>query len=394
LLSDEKAETGYGSLPFDLELGHQILPKIMPWDFPSVISELIENEIAKPTNRMEENSNGLATEDLHLSERQKDLNVKYMETDDIEAMKVEMIKRNGSLTDYCELEIQHSNISEFSNSSGSPLASSRHNGRRKLVVMSSESEDEDSNSGYPVDSHDEANTRQLMKENNRFPSEFQLNGNYHDTSVHRLVCSDMEHSEDEYFKYSETADGTYLNETCKSLDVSCVPESTFVPETEIENGTETMSGAVSSGPAGPLVSLREVSGNNELKPFNFNIRRRLTKLSQNPELLEDTEIPDHSLQGVQHDVQDEHTETIVKVMDECSRMDFKLKPTLKQSNPLDETEKIQNVWRDLRDRRVDLRQHSISEELGAFQIVKLASGLCNLISDADLFPKWVSTFFS
>ncbi|XP_068481394.1 uncharacterized protein [Phaseolus vulgaris] len=392
---DEKAQTGYGSLPFDLELGHQILPKIMPWDFPSVISELIEIEIAKPTNIIEENSKGLVTKDLHLSEWQKDLNVKYMETDDIEAMKVEMIKRNGS---YYELEIPHSTISEFSNSSGSPLASSRHNGRRKLVVMTSESEDEDSNNGYPVDSHDEANNRQLMKENNRSPSEFHLNGNYPDTSVHRIVCPDLEHSEEEYFKYSETADGTYLNETCKTLDVSCVPESTFVPETEIENGTETMSGAVSSGPANPLVRLREVSVNNELKPFNFNARRRLTKLSQNPDLLADTEIPDHSLEGVQHDVQDEHTETIVKVMDECSRIDFKLKPTLSQSNPLDETEKIQNVWRDLRDRRVDLRQHSISEELGAFQVVKLASGLCNLVSDADLFPKWdimePSTFLS
>ncbi|XP_027903010.1 uncharacterized protein LOC114163118 isoform X3 [Vigna unguiculata] len=372
--TDEKAQTGYGSRPFDLELGHQILPKIMPWDFPSVISDLIENEIAKQTNIMEENSKGLITEKLNVSEQQKDLNVNYIGTDDIEAMKVEMINRNGSLTDYCELEIQRSTISEFSNSSGSPLASSRHNGRRKHVVMS---DDEDSNCGYPVDSHDEANMRQLMKETNGCPSEFQLNGNYPGTSVDRLVCSDLEHSE---------ADSAYLNETCKSFDVSCVPESTYVPETEIENGTETLSGAVSSGPALPFVSLREVSVNNELKPFNFNVRRRLTKLLQNPDLLADTEIPDHSFQGVQPNVLDEHTETIVKVMDECSRMDFKPKPTLSQSNPLDETEKIQNVWRDLRDHRVDLRQHSISEELGAFQVVKLASGLCNLISDVDLFP--------
>ncbi|XP_052732608.1 uncharacterized protein LOC108330450 isoform X3 [Vigna angularis] len=384
---DEKAQTGYGSLPFDLELAHEILPKIMSWDFPSVISDLIENKIAKQTNIMEENSKGF-TEKLHISERQKDLKVNYTETDDIEAMKAEMINRNGLLTDYCELEIQRSTISEFSNSSGSPLASSRHNGRRKLVVMSSDSEDDNSNCGYPVDFHDEANTRQPMKENNGCPSEFQLNGNYPGTSIDRLVCSYLEHSEDEDFKYSEMADGAYLNETCKSLDVSCVPESTFVPETEIENGTETLSGAVSSGPALPFVSLPEVSVNNELKLFNVNVRRRLTKLSQNPDLLADTEIPDHSFQGVLPDVQDEHTETLIKVMDECSRMDFKPKPTLSQSNPLDETEKIQNVWRDLRDRRVDLRQHSISEELGAFHVVKLASGLCNLISDVDLFPKW------
>lgn len=126
--TDEKAQTGYGSLPFDLELAHEILPKMMPWDFPSVISDLIENKIAKQINIMEENSKGLVREKLHISERQKDLNVNYTETNDIEAMKAEMINRNGLLMDYCELEIQRSTISEFSNSSGSPLASSKHNG--------------------------------------------------------------------------------------------------------------------------------------------------------------------------------------------------------------------------------------------------------------------------
>ncbi|KAH1255873.1 hypothetical protein AAZV13_04G206200 [Glycine max] len=380
---DGKAQTHYGSLPFDLELGHQILPKIMPWDFPSEISKLIENEITKSTNKMEETSRGLVTELLHTDEQKNDLNVQCMEADYIEAKKVEMIKRNSSLTDYSELEIQYNAISEFANSSDSPLTSCRQNGRRKLVVMSSDSEDEDSNNGYPVDTHDEANTRQLMKENNECPSELQLNGNYPSTTLRKLVCSEFEHSEEEHFKYSETADDTCLNETCKSLDASCVPESTFVPETEIENGTESISGAVSSGPlVGPQD--QEVSVNNELKPFC--VRRRLTKLSQNPDLL-DTEISDHSPKGVLQDVLDEHIETIVNVMDECSRVDFKAKPMFLQSNPLTETEKIQKLWKDLRERRMDLKQHATSEQLGAFQVVKLASGLNNLISEADLFHK-------
>ncbi|KAL2638228.1 hypothetical protein AAZV13_06G103200 [Glycine max] len=379
---DVMTQTCYGSLPFDLELGHQILPKIMPWDFPSEISELIENEIAKLTNIMEENSRGLVTEELlPINEQQNDLNVQCMEADYIEAKKVEMIKRNGSLTDYSELEIQYNAISEFSNSSGSPLTSSRHNGRRKLVVMSSDSEDEDSNNGYPVDTHEEANTRQSMKENNGYPSELQLNGNYPSTSVRKLLCSELEHSEEEHFKYSETTDDTYVNETCKSLDVSCVPESTFVPETEIENGTESMYEAVSSG---PLFGPQEVSVYNELKPFTFSVPRHLTKLSQNLDLL-DTEISDHSCKGVQQDVLDEHMETIVNVMDECSRVDFKLKPTCLQSNSFAETEKIQKLWGDLLECRMDLRQHATSEQLGAFQVVRLASGLNNLISEADLF---------
>nr|KYP55154.1 ATPase family AAA domain-containing protein 5 [Cajanus cajan] len=344
-LKDEKAQIGYGSLPFDIKLGHQILPKIMPWDFPSELSELIDNEISKSANIMEESSRGLVTEEL--LHRRNDLNVQYMETDYIEAKKVEMINRNESLTDYSELEIQYNAIPEFSNSSGSPLASSRQNGRRKFVVMPSDSEDEDSNSGYPVDAHDEANKRQSMKNNNGCLNE--SNGNYPSTSVRKLVCSELEHLEEEHLKYSETADDTCLDKTFKSLDISCVPESTFVPETAIENEAETMSGAVSS------------------------------------DLLVDAETSDYSPNGILHDVQNEHMETIVNVMDECSRMDFKLKPSFLQSNPLTDTEMIQKLWRDLRNRKMDSIQHATSEQLGAFQVVKLASGLSNLISEADLF---------
>ncbi|XP_027338527.1 uncharacterized protein LOC113852450 isoform X1 [Abrus precatorius] len=379
---DGKEQTGYGSLPFDLELGHQILPKIMPWSFPSEISELIENEITKSANIMEENNRELVTEEsLHINERQNDLDVQYLETDSIEAKKVEMIKRNGSLTDYSELEIQYNAISEFSNSSGSPLASSWQNGRRKLVVMSSDSEDEDSNNGYPVDSHD-ANNRQSMRENDECLPEFQLNGNCPSSSVRKLVCSELEDSEDEHFKYSETADDTCLSEISKSYDVSCVPESTLVPETAIENGTETMSGAVSSG---HLVGPLEVSVNNELKPFTFSVRRRLAKLTQNPDLRVDTAIPGSSLKGVQRDVVDKNMETtIVNVMDECSRMDFKLNSTFVQSNLSMETD-IQKLWTNLRERRMDSRQQATEEQLHSLQVVKLASGLSNLFSEADLF---------
>ncbi|XP_061363887.1 uncharacterized protein LOC133307395 [Gastrolobium bilobum] len=378
-IKDGKAQIRFGSLPFDLEVGHQILPKIMPWDFPSELSELIENELNSSFQ-------GLVKEDhLHINERQNDLDVQYMETDYIEAKKVEMIKRNGSITDYRELEIQYNAISEFSNSSGSPLASSRQNGRRKLVVMSSDSEDEDTNNGYPLDTHDEANKRQSIKENNVCPSEFQLNENYPSTSVRKLIYSESEDSEEDCFQSSATADDTCLNETCKFSDISCVPESTIVPETAIENGTETMSGAVTSGHfVGPL----EVSVNNELKPFTFSVRKRLTKVSQNSDLLVNTEIPDSSPKEVLQDFLDENMETkIANVMDECSRVGFNIKSTSVESSSSMETDMVQNLWRKLRDRdcRMDLRQQATPEQLGAFQVVKLASGLSNLISEADLF---------
>ncbi|XP_027190964.1 uncharacterized protein [Cicer arietinum] len=382
--ADGKAQTSYGSLPFDLEVGHQILPKIMPWGFPSEISELIENEFVKSVNVMEENSSLqelVEEKPLHINKRQNDLDEQCMETDYIKAKKVEMIKRNGSITDYCELEIQYRAISEFSNSSGLPVASYLQNGRRKLVVMSSDSEDEDSNIRQPLDTDDEANKRHSFKENNECTSEFQLNDNCPSTSVRKLVCSELEDSDEEHVKYSETADVTCINETSKSLDISCVPESTFVPETTIEDGTETMSGAVSSCHA------LEVSINNELKPFTSSVRRRLAKLSQNSDMLMDTEMPDYSPKEALQDFIDQNMETTtIKVMDECSRVDFKLKSTFVESSPSMETDLVQNLWKKLR--QMDLRQHAISEQLGTSQVVKLASGMSNLISEADLFHNY------
>ncbi|CAL5202973.1 unnamed protein product [Lathyrus oleraceus] len=380
---DLKAQTGYVSLPFDLEGGHRILPKIMPWDFPSEISELIENEFVKSVNIMEENCSmqGLDEEELlHINESQNDSDEQYMETDYIKAKKVEMIKRNGSVTDYDELEIQYKAISEFPNASGSPEASYLQNGRRKLVVMSSDSEEEDSNNRYPQDTEDEANKRHSIKGNNEFTSDIQLNENCPNTSFRKLVCSELEDSDEERNKYSKTADVTCINETSKSFDISCVPESSFVPETAIESGTDTTSGAVSSG------QCLEVSMNNELKPFTLSARRRLTKLSHNSDMM-DAEIPDSSPKEALQDFIDENMETtIIKVMDECSRVDFKLKSTLVESSPLLETDMVQNLWKKLR--QMDLRQHTISAQPGASQVVKLASGLSNLISEADLFHNY------
>jgi predicted XRE-type DNA-binding protein len=61
-----------------------------------------------------------------------------------------------------------------------------------------------------------------------------------------------------------------------------------------------------------------------------------------------------------------------------------------------ETDVVQNLWEKLR--QMDLKQHAISEKLGVSQVVKLASGLSNLISEADLFHnyqhKHVSNFYS
>lgn len=371
----------YGSLPFDLEAGHQILPKIIPWSFPSELSKVIEKEVAKSITIMEENSclQRFVTKEIHMNEKQNDSDVQCMGIDFIEAKKVEMINRNTSITDCSEFESQYNAISQLSNCSGSPVASSWQKGS-KLVLLSSNSKDEDPDIGHSLDVHDEAYKRQSFEGNFEHPFKFQLNQSYNSTSFHKLVCSGLEDSEQEQYQYFlETPYDGCLNETCNSFDLSSVPESIFVPGTATKNGIERMSGAVSSGHLdGPI----EVSPNNELTPFTLSVCKCLSKLPQNSDSLVNTEIPESSPKAAVKDFRYENM--VYNVIDGCNHADFNLKSTFSESGPSMETDMVQSLWRKLRDCHMDLRQHATSEKLGAIEVVKLASGLSNLISDSDL----------
>ncbi|KAF7816861.1 ATPase family AAA domain-containing protein 5 [Senna tora] len=381
LRKERKAQTLYGSLPFDLEVGHQILPKMIPWDLPSQLSELIEKEVTKVVTIMEDTSclHGLVEEQFDINDMQNGLDVKQVETDYIEAKKVEMLERNGSIIDYNELETQFLALSDFANSSGTPVAPSKRKGQRKLVV-SSDSEDEDLNNGHPPDICDDSNKGQSLKDNTDSPSKLPFNQNYTSASLLKLGPG-LDDSEAVRF-----TDDECLNEISKSFDVSCVPESTFVPETVI-NGTETISGAVSCGHHSDPV---DVSVNKELLPFTFSICKRLAKSRLNDDLLVNTEISESSQKETLQDLTDENIETtpVYNVMDECSRVDFRLKSKVLEPSAAMETDVIHNLWRELGECRPDLRQHAATERLGTFEVVKLTCGMSNLISEADLFSNY------
>ncbi|XP_028774992.1 uncharacterized protein LOC114731905 isoform X2 [Neltuma alba] len=382
LRKDRKAQKLYSSLPFDLEVGHQILPKMMPWDFPSQLSELIENEVTKVITTMEENSSlqRSVEKQFDVNEKQSDSEAQQMGADCIEAKKVEMLERNGSVTEYSELEAQFHALSEISNSSCTPVAPSNRKIQRKLVVMSSGSEDEGLYNGHPLDMCDDANNGPSLEDNGDSPSKFPINNKYSSTPFLNRRTG-LEESEVDLSKRLGTADGMCLNETSKSFDVSCVPESTFVPETI--NEVETISGAVSCG---NLADPVEVSVNNESLPFTFRVCNCLTKRAQDDDLLGSTKIPEYSQKEISQDLVDENMETtpVYNVMDECSRVDFKMKSHFIEPLPSTGTDVIHKLWRELRECRTDLRQHVATEQPGAFQVVKLACGMSNLISEADL----------
>ena len=72
-------------------------------------------------------------------------------------------------------------------------------------------------------------------------------------------------------------------------------------------------------------------------------------------------------------------------MDECSRMDcsrgVKSKNKPRSSGLLDS---IQDTWRRIRGCHTDLRQYVTPEQKDASRVLKLAYGMSNLISEADI----------
>ncbi|WJX10250.1 hypothetical protein P8452_00995 [Trifolium repens] len=382
---DKKVQTVYGSLPSDLEAGHKILPKIIPWSFPSELSKLIEKEVAKSITIMENNSNweGLAIEELCINDKQNNLDVQCMGTDYLDP-KVEVTKRTAPITDSGEFESQYSAISELCNCSGSSVTSSWQTDQNKLVDMSSDAMDKDPYNRHSVNVHEEAYKRQCLEGNGESSFAFLLNQSYASMSFCELLRSGLENSEDEQCKYLETTYDACLNKTPKSLDMSCFPESRLVSETAIQNRIETKSEVMSYGDH--LACPVDASLDNEMTPFSFGVCQRLAEVSRDRDLLVNTEIPKSFPRTTAQDFIDENMEipTVYNTLDECSQTDIKLKSIFVDSSQSTEIDLVQSLWTKLRDCRTDLKQHAASEQIGAIEVVKLSSGLSNLISEADL----------
>ncbi|XP_058724512.1 uncharacterized protein LOC131595988 isoform X2 [Vicia villosa] len=373
--TDKKVQTLYGSLPFDLEAGHKILPKMIPWSFPSELSKLIENEVSKSITIAETNSRweGLVNEELCINDEQNSLDLQCTGTGCLEP-KVEVMNRIEPIADCGEFDSQYSSITELSNCSGSPVTPSLQKDQGQLFVMSSDDMDKDPNSRHSVNVHDEAYTRQTHEGNTESFFKFLLNQSYANMSFCELLHSSLEDSEEEHCKYLDTTYDACLNKTHKSPDLSRFPEPSFVSET-------AKSEVVSSG---QLACPVDVSLDNELKPFSFRVCQPVAKVPKDQDLLVNTEIPKSSPRAISQDFTDVNMEIAsASVMDQCSQTDLKLDPKSVDCSSI-EIDLVQNSWRKLRDCQPDLRQHATSEQIGAIEVVKLASGLSDLISEADL----------
>lgn len=353
-------EKAHGSLLFDLEIGHQILPKLIPWDLPSHLSELVAKEITESLSTKEiSNLTEVVVEQVFDNQDVKySLDIHNKEAKSIEAKKVAMLNRNGSLHDYDDVTAQFDKPIEFSNDQGSHLSFFRRRVRRMHdVILSSDSEDEIFNS---------ERTKALNEP--------------------KLPCSGEANIDRNHYECSETAD-IHITDTCESVNVSCVPESSFVPETEINNGTELQSEIVSSGHVAD--TMEEVSVSYRLPDEASSLLKSKLGIHENS----DTSASNHDevtkflSQEVFEDSQSEHVEAVTKeyqVMDEFSRIGSNVGSKFLKPTSLVETDLVQESWNKLRSRRTDLRQYAESGQENAFQIVHLTHGMTDLISEADL----------
>ncbi|KAK7385200.1 hypothetical protein VNO78_30913 [Psophocarpus tetragonolobus] len=338
---NRRVQKVYGLLPFDLEAFHQIIPKILPWSYPSELSKLIEKEVAKSITILEENSwiQGLVNKKVYINERKNDLDAQSMMSDFLES-KVDGIK--GSLTDCSEFE-KHSAIYKLSNCSGSLVTSSWQKDSSKFTLMSSMEKDPNNHSLLIPE---EVYKRQSFERNGQYLCKFQPNQTY--------------------------------STTHKSFDLSC--------------SLGSMSGPAPShchaSPSHCHASPVQVSLNNELTSITFDVCQSLDleKLPQNPDSLTNPGISEHSSRATVQNIRVWNTETTTmsNVIDECSQTDFKLKSNLVESSPSKVMDVVQNFWKKLRICQKDLGQHTNPEQLGVMQVVTLTSELTNLMSEADL----------
>jgi hypothetical protein len=140
------------------------------------------------------------------------------------------------------------------------------------------------------------------------------------------LCSGAEKLDENHSKYPDIGINLHVKETCMSVDASCVPESTFAPETEINNGTEVSFSMVSCtrvGDALEEVSMIIESKQNLLPVETDNIDRYV------PDMLGSTcDVIAELSPDVVEDSLNEHVEASTKeyqVMDKYSCMDFNKK---------------------------------------------------------------------
>ncbi|KAK8594060.1 hypothetical protein V6N13_125870 [Hibiscus sabdariffa] len=388
---DRKLQKTYGLQLFDIEAGHSVLPAMIPWDLPSQLSEFVEKEITKTLSIIEDNSTLMDVMEEELENISIGLEVQDKEMDSIEAKKEVMLSRNLSIYDCNEVINPSNNVHDFYNSSGTPVSFARRVPRNKRdVVMSSDSEDEQFNIQPSFVPEKNVSRELFIKEDFRLPSPHPNIQNSISLSRDKLLCAEAEKCEDSGFHCSETSNDLEMK-TCKSMDVSYVPESSFVPETEIGNGMVPSSRTVSYT---NFAETTEVSVScalsEDLMPVEINDSCKfIHKAVKSSDMLNGTcSVTAEASHEEVGNSQNEYYEAASSghtVMDECSRMNFTKKSfSMGKLRNHVTTDLVQESWRKLRGSHADMKKYVDLEARDTTEILELTSRMSDLISQADI----------
>ncbi|WCJ44632.1 P-loop containing nucleoside triphosphate hydrolases superfamily protein [Euphorbia peplus] len=417
--------------PFDLEAGYQILPKMIPWDFPSQLSDLVEKEITMSLCKMENNSIFKAvTEDkFDCDMMQQNVKKRIYDTSSIEAKKKAMLSKNCSENDCMDFVGLYDRTCDLFDLSSSPLPYSKKSNRRKCIVMSSDSEDEFPEDRVLATPDRNARKKLFLEVDDGFPSPHPCENKILSSSTELALSCGIEKQEENLYQCSEAAtfslqkslnqltdlqlcagsdkleksiiqfsEATFdlnVKDACESLDVSCVPESSFVPETIIDDVTKVVFGRVPYGQAGQgSVIVEEASVSNEFRQYFFPIKADDYD-EPTAEFCKDYELIGgiHDINSVLPRVEAEDSQYELgqsfmgepQLMDESSCIDFNRKFKLQEnSSPLKIVDTVQESWRRLRNQHADLKQLVASEYKSSSQIIQLSGGISHLISEAEL----------
>ncbi|XP_019182102.1 PREDICTED: uncharacterized protein LOC109177240 [Ipomoea nil] len=375
----------YRPLQFDIDAGHLMLLKLIPWSFPCPLSVLVDEEISK-SMRVAEKSftlGDIVEEDQLNGSNIWNSSKKFVEDpSSINAKKEAMLTLHGSLPDENELTAKFDSNTECSNYSGSPVAFHRRNTRRKLDTVFSDSDDEECLSSrnmidlnkVPCDNCDEEN--EMMWNS---PS---------DVSSTKMDCSLS--SEPHHFKPKrlkrncwEADDYSHPNGMSIACDLSCVPESSFVPESRLssESYVDVNCKVEADCMNDSLPSIPRLEDDNLEKPVLVSCKNR-ELLGCSSDINTMSVCGDEASHYNVH--QGEDSSGGCQLLDECSRIDFNWRFITLSNDKHHMTNSVQETWRKLSKGHMDLKQYVTPDQKDASKVLSIGYKLSNLISEADL----------
>ncbi|ERM95492.1 hypothetical protein AMTR_s00008p00268620, partial [Amborella trichopoda] len=384
----------YRPLPFDLDAGYHILPKVIPWGFPCPLSTMVHEEISHTLSLVKENVWNIE-EVLAIKVTLKGkLNASVNFSDEkevIDAKKEVLLNRNFSDNEGNELfSTQSDDFDGLSKAVGTPTKSIQlPRDCRRRAMVTSDSEDGSLSDQPPLETPKRDTCNEWVQD--------PFNGSFSRRSA--LGIGTLSSPDSKQNQKTDKFDPRRLKrlkrvrdlDMCTltaSKEISCFPESSFILGARIDNVDDSLcSPSVAVTLEGISHCLEELENLQETNnPDNYEIE--LDRVSET--VFGDTceaAINSVTSNAVLDKSKMEPIETIngaYPLMDECSRVDFNICNMARDSSHPDATLSVLETWKKLRSHKEDLKSHLSSEVQALSRVIDSTLELIDLFSATDV----------